>query len=164
MEFGQALNNKYNHSKSDVYDAFVKYFENPLLTKIKNVSEYSVYMVKIHCLLGDAYRYLILFVTKDENMLGSVKSMTDFTWISLQTRAIEDNHSILTHSYVAKRMKPLDQKITIETRNEDKSTYIAQDFPLTVTILHTRKNTPHQYQDTGTIISALETFQTIVNF
>lgn len=161
MEFGQVLNKQPTQT---VYDAFVQYFENPPMTKIKNVSEYSVYMVKIHCLLGDAYRYLILFVAKDEHALKSVKPMTDFAWISLQTRAIEDNHNILTHSYLAKRMKPLDQKITIETRTEEKSTYIAQDFPLTITILHTRKNTPHQYQTTGTIISALETFQTIINF
>jgi hypothetical protein len=121
-------------------------------------------MSKIQSLLGNTFKYLILFVKKDSNNIGYSKSMVEFEWISLQTRTLEDNHNIPNHSYKPKRIKSLDQKINIEARNEEKSTYNTEKFPLTVTILHTKKDNPHQYQSSGTITSALETFQTIVNF
>lgn len=164
MEFGQLINPQYDPSRNDIYAAFTKYFGNPVMTKIKNVSEYSVYMIRIHAMLGNAFRYLILFVDRDVNMVGTTKNMSELEWVSLQTRTLEDHHNLKSHSYTAHQMPPLNQKIHVKTQDEKQSTYNAESFPLVITLLHTRKNHSFQYQPTGTIVSALETFQTIIKF
>jgi hypothetical protein len=169
MEFGQVINPTYDPSKNHVYESFSAYFKNPVMTKIKDVklsekAMYSVYMVKIRALLGNAFRYLILFVDKDDNSIKTNKYMNDCEWISLQTRTLEENHSIATHSYQSVRKPPMNQKISIKTRDDKKSIYNVDKFPLEITLLHTRKNHSYQYNPNGTIASALETFQTIVNF
>jgi len=168
MEFGHVINPQYDPSKNHVYEAFYEYYNNPELTKIKNVNaglnNFTVYMAKIHSMLGNAFRYLILFVPRDVNPTGTQKHMNDLDWVSLQTRTLEDRHDLKSHSYPVRRTQALSQKITRDTQNEQQSTYNAEIFPLTVTLLHTRKNNSFQYQPTGTIVSALETFQTIINF
>jgi len=164
MEFGQVINPQYDPSKNGIYEAFTEYFGNPVLTKIKNVDNYTLYMTRIHSMLGNCFRYLILFVERDVNMFKTTKNMVELEWISLQTRTLEDQHDLKPYTYNARNMPPLTQKINIKTQNEKQSTYNAESFPLVITLLHTRKNNSFQYQPSGTIVSALETFQTIINF
>ena len=38
-EYGQIINPQYDPEKNNVYDAFSNYYNNPSLTKIKNVDE-----------------------------------------------------------------------------------------------------------------------------
>ena len=85
-------------------------------------------------------------------------------WKSLQTRTLEDHHNIKPHKYKTELKPPLNQKINIISRNEKHSTYSTEKYPLIVTLLHTKKNHRYQYNPTGTIINALETYQTIVHF
>lgn len=163
-EYGQIINASFDPSKIFVYEAFYTYFCNPDMTKIKNVENFSVYMTKIYAMLGNAYRYLILFVNIDTNSVGAKKKMKDLEWVSLQTRTLEDSHNIPKHTYEVHKGPPLDQRINIIKTDEQKSIYEAEKFPLIITLLHTRKNSTFQYNKTGTIVSALETFQTIINF
>jgi hypothetical protein len=163
-EYGQIINPEYDPSKNHIYESFTEYFNNPVLTKIKNVNGYSVYMVKIHAMLGNAFRYLILFVARDVNITGHSKKMEELEWISLQTRTLEDHHDIKSHTYKPTRITSLSQQINVQTRSETQTTYHTIEYPLVITLLHTRKNNSHQYQPTGTIVSALETFQTIINY
>lgn len=164
MEFGQVINPDYDPSKNHIYNAFCEYFGNPAMTKIKNVSDFTMYMSKIHSMLGNTYRYLILFVKRDVNNTGTEKRMDELDWISLQTRTLEDQHNLKSHSYHVRLTPSLSKKINIKTRSEEQSTYDVEDYPISVTLLHTRKNNTYQYQPSGTIVSALETFQTIINF
>ena len=60
-EYGQIINPEYKPEKNSVYNSFSEYFGDPLLTKIKDVEQYSVYMTKIQSMLGTTYRYLIVF-------------------------------------------------------------------------------------------------------
>lgn len=163
-EYGQVINPQYDPAKNDIYESFSTYFENPILTKIKNVKNYSVYMSKIHAMLGNAYRYLILIIENDHQAIGDTKPMESCEWVSLQTRTLEEQHRLKPHIYTVVKKPPLNQKINIKTRNETQSTYICESFPLSVTLIHTQKNSTYQYQPVGTIVSALETFQTIVSF
>ena len=121
-------------------------------------------MIRIHAMLGNAFRYLILFVDRDVNMFGTTKNMSELEWLSLQTRTLEDQHNLKAHNYTAQQMPPLNQKINIKTQDEKQTTYNAESFPLVITLLHTRKNNSFEYQKSGTIVSALETYQTIINF
>jgi hypothetical protein len=165
MELGQVINPQYDPTKNHVYEAFCEYYNNPILTKIKNISDvYSMYMIKIHAMLGNAFRYLLVIVDIDDNPLKFKKPMKECDWISLQSRTLEDHHDIPSHVYQSRKTPSLSQKIHIKTQDEKQSVYESETYPLTVTLLHTRKNHKYQYQPTGTIVSALETFQTIINF
>ena len=164
MQYGQIINPEYDPGKNHIYEAFVNYFNNPLLIKIKNVETMSMYMVKIHAMLGNAYRYLIIFVPMDFEKLGTEKKMSELEWISLQTRTLEEQHRIRVHNYKPEKKYPLNQKISVVERKENYSVYKAEEFPLNISLLHTRKNQLHQYNPTGCIANALETFQTIINF
>ena len=163
-EYGQVINPDYDPRKNNVYEAFTDYFNNPLLTKIKNVNEYSMYLAKIHAMLGNAFRYLIVFVSEDINPVGHTQQLKDCEWISFQTRTLPDQHDLKSHTYRVEKKPPLDQKISVVTRSETHSKYSCETFPIEITLLHTRKNNTYQYQPTGTIVSALETFQTIIKF
>lgn len=164
MNYGEIINTGYDPTKNHIYDSFVEYFDNPMLVKIKNVEGFSMYMVKIHAMLGNAYRYLVLLVDQDFEPIGASKKMEEFEWVSLQTRTLEELHRIPVHRYKAVMKKPLDQKIQVFNRTKERSVYKADDFPLDITLLHTRKDHLHQYNPTGSIVTALETFQTIINF
>ena len=163
-EYGQIINPTYDPKKNRTYEAFSRYYNNPILTKIKNVHTYSMYMTKIHAMLGNAYRYLILFTPKDSHPAGFKKGMNTCEWVTLQTRTLEDSHEIKSHRYEVISNPPLNQKINVTKRDHKQSVYEAESLPLIITLLHTRKDHTYQYHPTGTINSALETFQTIVSF
>ena len=163
-EYGQIINPQYDPSKNIIYESFCDYFGNPILTKIKDVESFSVYMSRIYTMIGNSYRYLILFIKKDINRVGFTQSMKTAEWISLQTRTLEDIHDLKPHKYQAKITGELSQKVNIKSRDEKQSVYESEKFKLFITLLHTRKNFTYQYQNTGTIISCLETYQTIINF
>jgi hypothetical protein len=68
------------------------------------------------------------------------------------------------HGYQAELSGELMAKIKRIGTTEEASTYEAEELPLIITMLHTERNTATTYQPKGTIILALETFQTIVTF
>jgi hypothetical protein len=164
IKYGQIIDSGFEPSKIHIYNAFVEYYKNPIFTKIKNINGFSVYMVKIYAMLGNAYRYLILFVTQDINPLQFTTPMKNIEWISLQTRTLEDHHKLSPYIYRAESLPPLNQLITAIERDDEKCVYTSVDYPLSITLLNTKKNCKYQYQEKGTIASALETFQTIINF
>ncbi len=170
--YGQLIDSGYDPNKERIYTEFANYFRNPLVTKIKDVEGFSVYMAKIYSMLGNAYRYLVVFIQhsdvgkkEEKGDIGSTKYLEECEWVSLQTRTLEDVHDIPTHKYTITKRTPLMQKIR-SVKIEDKSTvYDCDDYDnLTVTLLHTKDNCKYQYQSTGTIVSAIETYQTLINF
>jgi hypothetical protein len=147
-------------SLSSMYDAFTKYFSDPVMTKIKDVEKYTMYMSKTYCLLSTEYRYIIALVPQDINIIGFKKNLNELKWLSLQTRSLNDNHNLPQHYYVARRGSILDSEI-YRIKTEDKaSTYKCDRFPIIITLLHTKGK--NDYQDKGIIITALETYQTII--
>lgn len=159
--YGQIIDNDYDPSLDFMYRAFTNYFNNPVLTKIKNVDNFSVYMAKTYCLLNKECRYIVVFVQTDNMSKGARKSLTDMRWISIQTRTLEDKHELEPHGYTAKAEGPLMASINRIKNTMEASTYSCEDFPIIVTLLNS-KNVSGAYQDKGTIVAALETWETII--
>ena len=160
MQYGQILE-EYEPDVEVMYKAFTTFFNNPTMTKTKDVNKYSVYMSKTYCLLSNECRYLVAMVQRDNRGVGTLESLDTMQWVSFQTRTLRDIHDLPPHAYNAKRGGPLDCEI-VRTQNENRaSTYKCENFPIEISILHTGKG-PSEYQDRGTIIAALETYQTIV--
>ncbi len=162
-KYGEPLDNDYDPVRETVYPIFVEYFNNPLMSKLKDVDNYSVYICKIHALLGIEYRYLFVFVYPDNIPLGTQINLSKLYWVSLQTRSLQEEHTLQSHSYIPRRLKQMDRKIHIEYKDTEQYIYNVEQLPLVVTLLPKTKNYM-EYNDHGSLISAIETYQTIISF
>lgn len=150
----------YNPEQDKVYSLFTEYFENISMTKIKDVGSYSMYMAKIQAYLGIEFRYLIAFVPKDVYPVRKIVPLTALKWVSLQTRTLEDDHDIQPQAYRPRRMKGLDQGIKLVRKSDKEYIYEVEDLPISICLLP--KSTGLEYNSTGSVVVALETYQTIV--
>ena len=142
-------------------DYFDDYFNHPTLYKIKNIEDkYSLYMVKIHCLLNTQYRYIIMIIPFDSNPALTPIKMRGVKWISLQTRELSENHKIPSHRYEPSSLSPLNKKIERVEQSQSSSIYFCSDYPLTIKLL--QKKGINEFQNKGNLILALETYQTII--
>ena len=146
--------------KDKMYTAFDNYFNHPVMVKIKDVNNHSMYMTKTACLLSNECRYIISFLPKDDSPIGSKENMKNLRWVSLQTRSLPDKHDLHSHGYQPKREGSLNVLIIRTSVTAEASTYKCESFPLIVTLLH--KKTENDYQPRGNIIAALETYSTII--
>lgn len=159
-QYGQILD-VYDPNTEEMYKAFANYFNNPKMVKIKDVNKYSMYMCKTYCLLSNECRYIIVFVQEDFMPTQSQEYLEALKWESLQTRTLPDRHQLSSHGYQPKRMGLLNVGITRKEIKPECSIYTCEELPITVTLLH-EKNGPNDYKQKGNVISALETYNTII--
>ena len=161
--YGELLDTGYNPNKDNLYAIFVEYFENPMMTKLKDVANFSLYAAKTHSLLSTAHRYIMIFVDNDNMPLGNSNSLSEFRWLFLHTRTLEDNHNLQVQNYRPRRFKPLMNKITLQDSTDQGYTYSVDGYPLTITLLP-KTSGQMDYQNSGNIAIALETYNTIVSW
>ena len=155
----------YDPARELIHTYFTDYFRNPTMTKIKDTDKHSMYLTKLYCLLNRECRYIITFTEKNLLPIESTEELKNINWVSFQTRTLKDQYNnIDPFGYEPIAEGPLLARINKIQTTKEASTYNCEDFPITVTLLHTEKNTPDTYQKSGTIINALETFQTIITF
>jgi hypothetical protein len=146
--------------KEKMYKAFDDYFNHPIMFKIKNINNCSMYMSKIACLLSNECRYIICFIPEDSLIIGSKEHLSNLRWISFQSRTLSDKHDLPSHSYQPIKEGQLNAIITRTSMSAESSTYKCDAFPLIITLLN--KKSESDYQPRGTIIAALETYSTII--
>jgi hypothetical protein len=164
MEYGEIIDSSYDPNKNRIYPLFSDYFDNPLMNKIKEASsqtgEYSVYICKVHALLIVEFKYIICFVLKDDNPIGTAVRLSELRWVSLQTRTLKEEHNIPYHSYIPRQTK-LNNKIALQNKFPTKYVYTCTDLPIIVTLLPNAKT---EYGNSGSVNIALNTYNTIINF
>lgn len=151
--------------KEKWYDLLSAYFDFPDMVKLRNDGvEYSVYGIQLPCMLLNEKRYLIALCPFDVVSIGKKKPLRDLKWVSLQARALSDEslYSLPVHTYTIKNEQKFSIPITLYHRSKKISTY-RDDSNLEVSLLHQR-NIEYEYPDHGTLVSAIETFQTILQF
>lgn len=145
-----------------LYSDAAAYFNHPRMTKVKDVDGYSVYMAKTYCLISNECRYIVAFVGADAVDVGSVQALGAMEWICLQTRTLRDQHDLPPHNYHPRNTGPLSTPIVRVSSDDEASVYTCAKYPVTVSLLHTKTKTMHDYQARGTLVAALETYETIV--
>ena len=160
-QYGQLLG-AYEPEKDSIYKYFDDYFGNPIMSKVKNVGGLSMYMSKLYCLLTNECRYIVAMVKQNSSPIKTSKALKEMSWVSLQTRTLADKHDLPPHNYHPVNKGPLQKLITRIQVTEKASTYHCKDLPIVVTLLHTKPESKQEYQPRGTIISALETYHTII--
>ena len=161
MNYGELLSK--HTDKSIIYKAFADYFKNPTMTKIKNINGFSMYLTKLHCLLSTQKRYIIVFIPQDINLIRHTEKLSLLKWKSIQTRTLTDHYDLPKHIHVPTSKTPLKQSINLVKRSDECSVYHSDSFPLEITLLHDKKGS-FDYQKKGTIIAALETYQTLIQW
>lgn len=160
--YGQLLDSGYDPIQEKVYESFAEYFNNPLMTKKKNVDGYSVYYAKTNSMLGDVYRYIVVLVRTDANPIEHRERLKNLYWVSLQTRTIKENYNLPVHDYIPRRLDSLNKRITLHEKNPKYYGYTVQDLPIAITLLPKGKDNGLQYNTNGTVVTALETYYTVV--
>jgi hypothetical protein len=148
-----------------IYEQFSNYFNDPEMKKIKDVDMYSMYLTKLYCLLNKDCRYIIVFVDKDTFPVNHTLHLSQLPWASLQTRTFSDYSygDCKPHSYTVKNEGFLTSKINKINENSKCCTYECPGTPLICTLL-IKETMSSNYKNTGTLVSALETFNTIITF
>lgn len=163
MEYGTKID-EYDPTKEVVYNLITEYYDNPKLTKIKDIDNFSIYMAKIDYLLYNEHRYIIAFMIKNNFQIGTLVDLDDIKWHSFQTRSITDDHKIMTFQHIPKKLSKFQLRIELTSRDEKQSVYKCINLPnITLTLLH-KGNSKYEFTDKGTLISALETWRTIITF
>ena len=158
--YGQLLD-IFEPDKDVMYKAFDLYFNHPIMVKIKDVNNHSMYMTKLYCMLNKECRYIIAFLPRDSINIGGKENLFNLRWVSLQTRTLPDKHDLPCHGYQPKKEGALNVVIERISQTKEASTYKCDSFPLLITLLHVKKD-ENEYQDRGNIIAALETYSTII--
>lgn len=144
-----------------ILDYFDQYFNNPTLYKIRDIEDqYSLYMVKIYCMLNNKCRYIVVIIPFDTNPVNFPIQLQGLKWLSLQTRELSENHKIRSHSYQPSNFPFLNKKIERIEQLESYSIYVCKEYDLKIKLLHTKGM--NEYQNKGTLITALETYQTVI--
>ena len=164
MDYGELLEEGYHPQQDYVYTLMVNYFKNPIMTKIKNQNQFSMYACKIYGLLSNEYRYLIVFTHINGDAVGVMEKLDSLKWINLQTRTLSEILPCKTHSYQPNSETPLNVAIKKVSVSKQSSYYKCLALPVAVDLLHTAKKDSSSYQNEGTMVAALETYETIVSF
>jgi hypothetical protein len=154
-----------NPERDYIYQLISKYYDEPIMTKIKNVDSLSMYVCQLPCLLMNEKRYLIAIVHKDDHEFGYTQSLNTFRWISFQVRSLQEEsyQNIPIHQYKIKRDDRFMIGLTIKNRNQEISVYDSELGVFTVSLLHC-KNQEYEYPNEGNLVSALETYQTVLQW
>ena len=158
-EYGEIFNSN-NSGKELIYKAFDDYFNHPIMFKIKNINNLSMYICKIYCLLTNNCRYIIVFVKQNYFEPYTKISLINLNWISLQTRTLAKKYNIPSHNYQPIKKGPLNVIIQKYEIKDSASIYSCNDLAISVTLLHDKNE--KKYQEKGNVIAAIETYNTII--
>lgn len=148
--------------QENLYQIFYNYYDDPIMTRISTSEKETVFAVEIPSLLLSEKRFLIL--NSHRKYHHEKVSMSSIFWHSLQVRTVGTTTNfpkVDKHIFSVKREPIYYTKLYIKERSEDISTYSSDLNGIHVSLLHTKK-LKFEYPNEGTLISALETYQTIV--
>jgi hypothetical protein len=146
---------------ADVYKGF-------WLTKTHQHGNYGIYKASIDSLTTDGYKYIVAIVPDDNTPISSEKLLSSLKWIIFQSRMTNNiekefnNQQVQPQSYQIKRENILFDVIRLQGENQGKAIYLPDTLPLKVEVLILKEN--ENFSEEGTVLAALELYQTIISF
>ena len=160
-KYGKIYDTSHIVNTNEIHSLISDYFDNPVMTKIKNNENQSIYICKINSLLMNKKRYIVASIDKNNNKIGHKEYIENLNWHSFQTRTLDNNYDIEKHGYDS-NFKKLDHPIIIKDRNEKISEYYCEKLNIKIYLLHQKKNNLYEYSDKGNLKAAIETYNTII--
>lgn len=157
----------FDPKKYAFYDLVTEYFSNPNLQKVKDDQEFSIYVCKMETLLLNECRYLVVIIHSDKMAIGTIRRLSELKWVSLQTRILQSDtyFNVVSHAYQIQNSLKFHFAVKQKSTAKDKSVYVFEnnEYPVDITLLHLKGNL-YEYPMTGSFISCLETYQTVLTF
>jgi len=151
----------FNPTKEAFYSHIVGFYKNPLMTKIRDEGNFSLYAVKIHSQLLNEHRYVLIYIYKTNSVEGEKIPLSQLKWTTLMTKSIPENFDCDVINHTPWRMPELMVKTELQNIEETKFIYSCKNYPLKV-ILWGKDDNPGNYRNSGTIAESLETYNTAI--
>lgn len=142
-----------------------EYFKDLIFTKVvENREGYAIYGAGVSSGIGgEKMRYVLVFVPIIYANKRQSK-INDLMWKNVQTRNLVDSYKLKSQRWDYSKNIP-DLLLTIQERTKSYSKYINPDFPFEILLLHNpKKKTNYQYANKINLSSAIEVFETIINY
>lgn len=147
-----------------IYDLISSFYGDILLQKIRNENDQvSLYGARLPSLLLNEKRYMFVQCPSSDLFQRKLK---DTPWITLQLRTLENDdgfHNLPMNTYSVKREQKYFLPLQVASRDKQITVYKCPQAPIQVSLLHT-KGIEYEYPNDGNLVSALETYQTIIQF
>jgi hypothetical protein len=161
-----SINNNFS-IKSQIYQAVSNIYKNFLMTKTTQYQTYGVYKALVESNIHTDMRYLVAIVENDNKPLGTEIPLYELNWVSFQTRSTKNakefkQFNMSPYSYVLPNKSILHDRITKILETKEKTVYSTDNLPITIEVIHMNEN--DTFTDKGTVIAALELYQTIMTF
>lgn len=160
----------YDPRRDFIYDTIAGYYQNPSMIKIPPREEtgMDLFAIRVSSMLLKDRRFLFVLCPPDPTIpVGSRLPMRSIQWEILQARSIVDDDdlaSLPVMKYDIQRNAFKDYRLIRDNGTDDWTSYRSSpSLPLIIHLLH-RKKGRHEYSAEGTIVAALETYQTILTF
>lgn len=163
MNLGEIIDDpSINMKKHRIYQEFDNYFRNPVLYKIKDIKQYSMYITPVRNMISES-RYIIVFINKDNHPVGFQIPLKNLEWISLQTNIIlNTTYQLPKHTYTPTLNTVLNTPIKLVKTSTDSYEYKCPKFDINVSLILDDKN--KYYVHSGNLVNAIETYRTIITW
>lgn len=146
-----------------IHSLISSYYDNPLLYKVKDNDNHTIYMSEVQSLLGNTYRFIVAVVPLDVFMIGDERPLSSLKWVSFQSRKYPARpYRTGKCNYKLKQGAPFNISFERISMDDEYTVYESKELPNVVITLINDKNNMFDYAKKGTLSIALETFNTIV--
>lgn len=158
------IDDQYDVKKEPSYSLIRSYFGNVKFFKLKDENNMSIYICKIYSNTNEK-RYLIAIIPRDNFDVGTEKRLGALKWISFQTRVLPENYKIEAQNYTQKRSEIFESELELIKRFKNRTEYRLKNgkYPIKISLLHSKKGL-WEFQDTGALNSAIESYCTVITF
>ena len=152
----------------DVRNAIAELFDGFIMTKTQQFQSFGIYKASVESQSGNEQKYIVVIIPNDQQyIVGSNFYLKDLNWINFQSRSTDDtlnelsNYNLKPQQYSIKKENILFDKIKLGGELETKHIYIPDNLPITVELL--LKKSDQTFAQEGTVISAIQLFQTVIS-
>lgn len=145
-------------------DAFNSYFKDLIFTRVDEKQGFVVYGAGIATGLGGGYMHYVLLFVPSHLAFKTQSRINELPWQNLQTRNLTYSYRLKSQPWVMPRDIP-DVLLEVKSRNKQYSTYISDDIPFEILLLHdSKKKTIYQYNNKINLSAAINTFNGVFNY
>jgi hypothetical protein len=157
--------------KAYIRKAFNELYKGVIMTKTNEWNQepygiYGIYKARLNSYTMGDNNIIIAIVPEDDLPLGTRKLIDSLEWVSFQTRVMTNvkkdlnGFNLPIQNYMIKGDSILNDRIKAIKETNTKMVYSTSNLPLKVEIL--KINEDDTFSEEGSIISALEVFQTVI--
>jgi hypothetical protein len=155
---------------AEIYGAFIDYYGDIALKRIKTEQGYNVYACRVTSGLS-LPRYIFVVAPTLGNassvtaLDGETTSLNRLNWVSFQTRTSDENYSVpsVTILPTRERGEKLSDIVIATNRTANDTQYICESLPINLTMVHDqKKKNIYQYPDKCKLYQALESYNAVV--